>query len=249
MPGALFYEGPSRLGGDPIVGIITWGSKNPKTGPLAQTWILSRDIHPIEAVRDGSDAAICGSCPLRGLIDEGRNKARGCYVKLHQAPRGIWDAYQRGVYPRLTRDMAKILAGLGLRYGAYGDPVAIPRRHWALPRLLCTGRSAPGYTHQWRDRRFAPWRTVLMASTHSEAENRLAHSLGWRTFRTVRSVDELARNEIICPASEEAGKRATCEQCGACDGRRSMSDTRRNIAIVSHGFGRRSVDAVVEGRS
>ena len=76
-----------------------------------------------------------------------------------------------------------------------------------------------------------------MASTHSLAENEKAQAAGWRTFRTIASVDQLAHNEILCPASEEGGYKKTCESCNACNGRRDMDDQRRNVAIVAHGSG------------
>lgn len=74
-----------------------------------------------------------------------------------------------------------------------------------------------------------------MASTHSVADNELAASKGWRTFRTVTDIADKADNEIICPASAEGGYTATCETCGACNGRRDMNDGRKNVMIVAHG--------------
>lgn len=41
-------------------------SKNDKTGDMLQVYILVRNQHPIDAIRNGSDAAICGDCRLRG---------------------------------------------------------------------------------------------------------------------------------------------------------------------------------------
>jgi hypothetical protein len=122
-----------------------------------------------------------------------------------------------------------------LRYGSYGDPVAIPMAAWDALGKYCTGKSEPGYTHQWKHKKFAGWNTRVMASTHSLAENEAAQAAGWRTFRTVFNEADLAENEIFCPASEEGGYTASCETCGACNGRRNENDGRRNIAIVAHG--------------
>lgn len=251
MPGFVFYEGPSLIDGRPIVGIATYGTKNAKTGDLVQTWIMRSDVNPIAAINTGADQSICGSCPLRGRIGDSAqrtkkssnagptvNRGRGCYVAVKNAPRQIYAAYQRGAYPQLRsvgQAVLDLLAGRGLRYGAYGDPVAIPIDYWDRLRRYCTGKAMPGYTHQWRNRKFAHWSKRIMASTHSFAENRLAQSLGWRTFRTIPDVAERAENEIICPASSEGGFRSTCEDCGACNGRRDISDMRHSIAIVAHG--------------
>lgn len=250
MPGFIFYEGPSRIDGQPIVGIATYGTANEKTGNLVQTWILRSDIHPIEAINTGADESICGSCPLRGRIADASertkksskfdttatvNKGRGCYVAVQNAPLQIFTGYERGLYPHLTFEASAILAGRGMRYGSYGDPVAIPMQYWDRLGRYCTGKAEPGYTHQWRLKKFANWSKRVMASTHSVGENELAQSMGWRTFRTVTDVAERLDNEIICPASVEGGFKATCETCGACNGRRDMSDVRHSVVIVAHG--------------
>lgn len=256
MPGLVFYEGPGRIDGRPIVAIATWGSENAKTGPLLQTWMLRADLHPIAAINSGADVSVCGLCPLRGRIETGgvqKNRGRSCYVVVDQAPGSIYRTWSGGGYEllqRMTEQQIEAVADAveGFRYGSYGDPVAVPRRGWrGLENALESAwqkkgrkgrrvrRKRPGYTHQWRQKRFRGWATRLMASTHSLAENRAAHALGFRTFRTVNHVDELAPDEIICPASAEGGMRETCSTCGACDGRRGPGDRRKNVAIVAHG--------------
>lgn len=241
ITGVVFYEGPSEIDGSPIVAIATFKSANDKTGNLVQTWILRSDIHPQEAVSTGADESICGNCPLRGRIietPEGTvNKGRACYVLLHTAPSQVYRTFKEGGYPRLSRKHAKRLAGRGLRYGSYGDPAAVPVRRWNTLQRLCTGRAEPGYSHQWQDERFGKWRKRLMASTHTEEENRAAWADGWRTFRTIKDVSELMPEEIICPASKEGGYKSTCEKCGLCNGRKGRKDRRKNIAIVAHGRG------------
>lgn len=250
MNGVVFYEGPSEIDGQPIVAIATFKTSNEKTGNLIQTWIMRADHHPIDAINAGHDASVCGSCPLRGRIapaserikkgnfaGDTANKDRSCYVLVQNAPAQIWKAWKDGGYPTLDKTHAKHFRGKGLRYGAYGDPTAVPKSVWANLRSYVRGKSRPGYTHQWKDERFRSWANTLMASTHTLAENEIAHAAGWRTFRTIASLEELADNEIICPASEEGGYKTSCEQCGACNGRRDMDDQRRNIAIVAHGGG------------
>lgn len=243
-------DGPSRIDGQPIVGIATYGTSNAKTGDLVQTWILRSDVHPILAINTGADESICGSCPLRGRIADASertkpgkydnltdtvNKGRSCYVLVQNAPLQIYSGYKRGLYPHLSFEAQTLLEGKGLRYGSYGDPVAIPMKYWDRLARYCTGKAEPGYTHQWKNKKFSRWSKRVMASTHSEVENELAHSMGWRTFRTITDVSEKLDNEIICPASTEGGFTHTCETCGACNGRRDMSDKRHSVAIVAHG--------------
>ena len=225
MPGSVFYHGPSRLDGHTIVAVATWGTENPKTGQLVQTWILRADLPPTEAARAGLDASVCGPCPLRPI------NGGGCYVRLHHGPRAVWDAWSRGRYLGLLQTDRRPFLGRGLRYGSYGDPVAVPLKAWAPLRKLCTGRHHSGYTHQWANPRFQSWRSTLMASTHTIEESIRAWSLGWKTFRILPrgGLDTKRPEELLCPASPEGGKRATCETCGSCDAQH------RNVAIVAHG--------------
>ena len=56
--GFILYEGASRL--DPsqnIVAIVTNKSANPKTGNMAQLWILTKDINPLTASKEKKDNA------------------------------------------------------------------------------------------------------------------------------------------------------------------------------------------------
>lgn len=245
--GIVFYRGPSMIDGSPIIGVATLQTANEKTGNLVQTWILREDMKPQEATRSGDDVAICGDCPLRGIIekmaDKNKNVGRGCYVLEYQAPNQVFRTYQAGGYVDFNAaEHADILAGRSLRYGAYGDPTAIPLSAWNPIAKACTGDAQPGYTHQWKDKRFKGWKSRVMASVHSREDAELAWALGWRTFRTVTSIADIGKGEALCPASAEAGFRKTCIECGACDGRhdtKSKQDKRVSIAIPAHGHGPR----------
>ena len=70
MQSFVFYDGPSALDGAPIIGIAVLRSDNRKTGDMVQTYILRADTHPVDALRDGSDASICGDCPHRARMVE-----------------------------------------------------------------------------------------------------------------------------------------------------------------------------------
>ena len=52
-----------------------------------------------------------------------------------------------------------------------------------------------------------------------------------RSFRVIKSIDDVRTDEIICPASKEAGFKTTCAQCGLCAG---VVKKAKNIAIVIH---------------
>lgn len=70
-PGVIVYEGPSMLDKKPIVMIATgWnGTRNGKTGQMLQTWILRKNISPMDASRRKLDASVCGKCPLRHSLN------------------------------------------------------------------------------------------------------------------------------------------------------------------------------------
>ena len=122
-----------------------------------------------------------------------------------------------------------------MRLGTYGDPAAVPARIWLS--LLRDSSGHTGYTHQWRDPNAAHLRSLCMASADSPADAVLAQSMGWRTFRVGMwgevERDRAALSESLCPASEQAGKKLTCETCLACDG--AGTAKRGSIFIPAHG--------------
>lgn len=226
----VFYRGPSVLTGDPIVGVITgltWKTANAKTGHVLQTWILRADRQPMDAVRQNLDDAICGDCQLRGR--DGLD--RRCYVAPWLAPNNVFRTLRADRYRELSwPDLHAATRGRSLRLGAYGDPAAIPFEIWQV--LLATASGWVGYTHQWRrcDRRF---QRIVMASVDSAAEFAEAQAAGWRTFRVLTDTDSLlVDKECVCPASNEAGHRTTCERCQLC---RGTNRPARSIAIRAHG--------------
>jgi len=228
--GAVFYRGPSLLTGEPIVGILTGlegRSTNPKTGPMVQAWMLRPDMAPMEAVRRNVDDAICGDCALRGR--DGRD--RKCYVVPWFGPNNVYRLFAAGGYVDARwPELQALLEGRHLRVCAYGDPAAAPFDLWRM--LLATTAGWTAYTHAWRtcDPRF---KTIAMASVDSESEFYQAGLRGWRTFRVRSSSDPLvSRAEFICPASDEADHRTTCQRCGLCRGQASPA---RSVAIIAHG--------------
>lgn len=233
--GYTFYDGPSELDGKPILGIITGyriDSANRKTvGAPLQTWILPRNIQPLEATRTGADVSICGDCPHRGRIENGHNSGRSCYVEVHFGVRNVWLAWERGNYPEKTRpiDLADLGHDRTVRLGSYGDPAAIPVSIWRC--LTFSSTWVMGYTQQWAA--FPKLRRWCMASVHNPDQRAAARALGWRTFRVRREDEPLGEYEIACPASAEAGHKSSCEDCRACSG--LAGKAKCDIAIVAHG--------------
>jgi hypothetical protein len=235
----IVYRGTSLLDHiTPIVVVATGlhdrvASGNGKTGAMIQLWIMVDRAHPRDAIYSGADVAICGDCPHRFNPKTGR---RSCYVSLATGLQVVGKRVRDGAYGEISIDAAAELArGRLVRLGAYGDPAAVPFEVWE--RLLTHAAGWTGYTHQWRraDRRL---RSLVMASVDDPTERLWAEVEGWRTFRVRRvagdgTTDSLRPDEIMCPASEEAGKRTQCERCKLCDGT-SPGDKRRSIAIIDH---------------
>ncbi len=236
MPGSLIYEGPSLLDGAPIFVAAVWGSSNRKTGSLLQTYIMRSDLNPLDASKFGEDYSICGDCGHRGepTLDPLRKVAvrRACYVNLGQGPLIVWRQYERGAYRHA--DPVELGMGQRVRLGTYGDPAAVPEHVWT--RLLDKAKGWTGYTHQMghSTAAFKPWMTMVSADDLPTAQR--AWSKSYRTFRIVSHTSELIKGkEVLCPASEEAGKKTTCMNCMLCGGSQQAA---RSVAIVAHGAGK-----------
>ena len=116
-----------------------------------------------------------------------------------------------------------------IRLGSYGDPSAIPSYVW--DSLLAKSKGRTGYTHQSVNQRY----DLCMKSADSLDEALTAWSNGIRTFRVIDNVNAMVKDkEILCPASEEAGRRTTCDSCKLCSGSDIVA---KSIAIVAHGNG------------
>jgi len=231
--GVILYEGPSALDGAPVVVIanrITTASSNSKTGAMVQTFIVRSDVDPLSALKTGQDAAVCGDCKHRPALDG------ACYVNVGRSVASVYGAFTRGRYARPGVDydphiLPALFAGLVVRLGTYGDPPAAPFQIWRAATL--NAAAVNGYTHQWKQKRFAAFRLLCMASADSVDEAREAQAVGWRTFRVKTADAPRVKGEVTCAASEEAGKRTTCEDCRACGG--TSAKARAPIVINAHG--------------
>ena len=222
--GYVLYKGPSRIDGETIVAILTLQSTNIKTGNMAQLWIMREDTPPHIAKKQGKDVSVCGDCPIKNE----------CYVVLFQGPLSVYNAYKRGTYKNNVRftpiyksfDKNYVdLSSLSIRFGAYGDPAAIPS--WYIQKIAENCKDFTGYTHSWQ--RVPGLSKYFMASVESLALKDKAKNLGFRTFRVIpKSGGELSKKEIVCPA-ENKGKQ--CLDCMLCNGAKQAAD----ITITAHG--------------
>jgi hypothetical protein len=229
--GYTVYEGPSALDGQPIVVIALVKSSNRKTGNMVQTYVLTQATRPTAAVKSGADASICGDCKHRPFL------GGSCYVVVAQGPTVVYKQWQAGAYPRATAaQVGALLAGRVIRLGTYGDPAAAPVGLWQALVAQAAGRT--GYSHQWANEALpaadrAALAKLVMASVDSADEAAAARAAGLRYFRVMHASETLGAREFACPASEEAGKRTTCDKCRACDG--SDRAGKASPAIVAHG--------------
>ena len=228
---AILYEGPSLIDGQPIVAIATYSDKNTKTGLMVQTYILCQNIDPRDANKTGQDFSICGTCPLKGIptMDPKRKLAekRKCYVRIDQGSLIVWKAYQKGRYPK-TNNISELGRGRMVRLGTYGDPAAVPSYVWKQLLKEAIGHTA--YSHQ---NDIIPIdKKIFMGSADSLEHAKKFWSDNIRTFRVIQNLDEIQNNEILCPASKEAGRKSTCAKCKLCSG--TSSNSQKSIAIIQH---------------
>ena len=239
----IIYDGPSLIDGSPIVAIAQVKTGNRKTGDMVQTWVIRSDIDPITASRTGADTAICGDCPHKGKPSDketGWATDRTCYVNLLFAPNGVFKAYKRGAYEVAKGHdaIASIAKGKGCRLGSYGDPAAIPSYIWES--LTSDAEFVTAYTHNPVN----PMPQTIMTSADNAAQAQSAWDKGERTFRVISDLAQVIRGkEVLCPASDESGNRATCATCKLCGGN---SIKAKSVAIVAHGASKRKAKEIVQ---
>jgi hypothetical protein len=138
--------------------------------------------------------------------------------------------------------------GRRVRFGAYGDPAAVPYFVWARIANVCLNNGGlTGYTHAWQtcDPRFA---RICMASVDHIDDWPAAKALGYRSFIVRPRGSAKPAGAVQCPASIEAGKRTTCDVCLACGGTSNARSS--DISIEAHGSGARrfSLALTIVGR-
>lgn len=269
----VVWRGVSMIDGKtPIMAVLTFKSDNEKLTAggnatataaqviaqaqqprIAQLWIFVEGQHPLDSIKSGQDAAICGNCPHRYSYDTNGQPLAGsrtCYVSTHGGMPSVWrGAYQKPVTAISDPILRAVLSVCFLRIGAYGDPAALPYElvnelaAIAGQKLPALRSKSVGYSHAWRtcDQRF---RSLLMASCDTQEDVRSAVALGWRPFfAPLDGANVAAKSTKIADASltlclsanEREGATVACWQCGLCDGRKNDEDERNGIAIPTHG--------------
>jgi len=231
---AEIWRGASRIDGAPIVCIASGlkTSANRKTGAMVQSYILRRDVDPMAALKSGGDVSICGGCIHRpGSATGSGYSDRSCYVNVGQGPLSVWRAWERGNVPAVSLDAVPgLVAGRMVRLGTYGDPAAVPLAVW--DSYTANSKGWTGYTHQSRNRKLRDVLKYCQVSADTPDDAAAARRAGLGSFRVLRAGERPLDFETICPASEEAGRVATCETCGICRGVDGA-----NVAIAAHGIG------------
>lgn len=216
----IAWRGASLIDGAPIrLAVSGAGSRptqNPKTGPMVQTWIMRDDCHPLDALKDGRDASVCGSCPLRPSL------GGGCYVNRVVLGQFRWDMPEES--PARVAELADYWQR-GIRIGAYGDPGALPL---VVVRAMAGARYGyAAYTRRWRERPdLAPY---CMASVFSAREAREARDLGFRIYM-ISEGQPTDRSIRPCPGA--------CWRCMGCSGHLPGGGETSRIAgywIAPHG--------------
>jgi hypothetical protein len=231
--GVVLYRGPSLIDNKEIVVISTGfnGSDNEKTGDEIQTWILPARKSPLDAYMKGQDCSVCGDCKHSSVANGGWGT---CYTRAFHAPNNIWNAWKNRKYEFPNTVNVRLFHESVVRMGSYGDPSAVPMEVWEAITRNAAGWT--GYTHHWA-KSFcdADLKRFCMASVDTLAEYHRAKARGWRCFRIRLDKDDpLQKNEIVCPASVEGGRKTICEKCKLCSGDSNASD--KDVAIVAHGL-------------
>jgi hypothetical protein len=238
--GYVIFNGKSQIDNAPIIGVVILKSTNAKTGNMGQLHIIREDVAPHIAVKTGQDVSVCGDCKHRAV----NNGA--CYVTTFQGPLQVYKSYKKGSYP-FAKDLS-IFEGMKIRFGAYGDPYALPMA--LLTNLKAVVENNTSYTHQWKQGSKAlkqvsmasvdsieeqksavneGWRTFRVTSDLSDIQSNEILNEGWRTFRVTSDLSDIQSNEILCPNTSH---NVQCIDCGLCNGNISKA---KNIVIEVHG--------------
>jgi hypothetical protein len=222
----IVWQGVSEIDHvSPVVVLAAFKSANVKTGNMVQIVIVVDGVKPTDAIKSDADVAVCGNCIHKG--DKAAGKPRTCYVPMRFV-NSVYGAYERGNARAL--DLSQF-AGRSVRFGAYGDPAAVPFEVWEKISTACNG-DITGYTHQWQtcDPRFS---RVCMASADSFAEYGIARRAGWRAFVPRELGAPKPKGLVQCPATAGKANTVTCISCMQCGG--TDNGRKASISIEVHG--------------
>ena len=212
--------------------IATEKSGNRKIGNMIQLWVVPKNQTVTESRRTGNDAKLqCQGCPLAS------NK--GCYVASYYV-----DAIQRSAWagkkPRAKSksDIASLVRGRFVRFGAYGNPSKIPL---SLVKLIAKeSKGWTGYFHDWHkmsQSRAKAYGEFFMASCEPGNQSQ-AQALGLRTFTTRSPQEAPHEGSIDCPSS----RGVKCQDCRLCSGTTTRA---KNVSIPVHGYQAKSAGKAI----
>lgn len=224
---SIYWRGASTIDGAPIRVLISKaaskGSANSKTGHMWQVYILpDNGMSATDNVASGGDRAVCGDCVHRKVDGDGDCYTYGMPIV---AANGMVRVDDSGRSDAITADDIAA-SGLPVRFGAYGDPAAVPF-DVMVPLLVAAGGRHTAYTHQWRtcDQR---WTQYAMASCDSVEDMAVATARGWRTYTVVPLGTGKIAGAVPCPSP-----RVKCTDCLKCGG--TGTGRRGNVSIEVHG--------------
>jgi hypothetical protein len=193
---------------------------NGKTGDMWQFYIIREDIKPTDAIANGLDAAICGSCIHRGV----NGKTCYTYGTTAVAANGMYRAHHAG--KSLPFDPSMV-TGDPVRLGAYGDPAAVPVEVW-LP-IIAASSGHTAYTHQWDNPAIdARFRAICQASADNPDETVAANAAGYRAYTVMPVGTTKVPGAVPCPSP-----RISCADCLKCSG--TGLGRKGNVWIEAHG--------------
>ena len=204
-------------------------TSNSKTGSMVQNYILPESwILSSENIENLSDKEICFDCT------HGQSKEKTCYVRSKMSNLGLISKVRSfrklGLenIPEFSEKIeAKLLGkinGKAVRFGAYGEPILLGED--LVQKITKKAKFWTGYTHQWHKNNWA--KNYFMASVETERLAEASHKLGFRSFFVGQTEN---KNFVTCPASKEAGRKTTCENCKLCMGTQSKA---KSVTILPH---------------
>lgn len=208
--------------GMPIRISYTFSSTNSKTGDVIQQWITPKawEGDRSKQIDVKKSEEVCSDCPLLS----------SCYVKKGTASMGLKSTSKSTNHTvGCEKKNLDLFKDKFVRFGAFGEPVLSGKD--VVKSITEVAKSWTGYTHRWRDLKFHWSNRYFMASVEDVKGKREANALGYRTFRVGSSVEDKLPDEVLCPASKEAGRKVTCAKCKLCKGNTSKA---KNIFIVKH---------------
>lgn len=218
-----FYEGPSLINGDDIIGYVSSlkrPSTNGKTGDMVQSGCIVKDEDPLLAQKTGRDEAVCGQCPMRPIIHGNgeftRKEVDGkhpCYVPTYYKKQQYLSAV------KVTVDLGACVTGIKkakkpVRLGEYGNMSAVPKSH--LEPIIHAANGHTGYEQRWEDEANQWLKEYFQASVQTLKDAQKAWDMGWGTFR---QSDTKLKDEIWCLYHKN---KTQCSKCLLCDGKHKI---------------------------